>query len=1513
MRNTNRALGICLGASTVSIVEAVKRKGKIEVERVILRPHEGNPRETFRSILKELQSDTIPALVTGRKFRHFVRYPTITEPEAVEYALEHVKSEGQQFDALVSAGGETFMVYRLDHTQRIVGISTGNKCASGTGEFFLQQIRRMDIRLEKAIELAESGTPYAVSGRCSVFCKSDCTHALNKGIAISDVTSGLCKMIAQKIIELLAKVPHKRIIAVGGTARNRVVIEKLREVIPEVYVPKEAPYFEALGAAIAAFTKGKIRPLQLFRSEHSNFSFLTPLREAESLVTFNQTKFDRARSGDRCLVGLDVGSTTTKAILLRIADDRMLGSIYLRTNGNPVEASRACYQSLLEQLDGTSVDIVGIGVTGSGRQIAGLYSLTDGIINEIIAHAAAAVYFDPQVDTIFEIGGQDAKYTHLTNSVASDYAMNEACSAGTGSFLEESAYESLGIPVTQIAELALRGDRPPNFNDQCAAFISSDIKNATHENISRENILAGLVYSICFNYANRVKGHRPVGKKIFMQGGVCYNRAVPLAMANILKKPIVVPPEPGLMGAFGVALELKKRLSLGLIQEKRFDLQTLVDRKIDYEESFTCAGGKEKCDLKCRIQRIRIEEELYPFGGACNRYYNIRLKKKTETDHLDLIKVRRQLLFDKYVPASRIDPHAPRIGINTTFATHWIFPLYYNFFAQLGCEVVTPDEIEEAAFDRQTSSLCFPAQIGLGLFESLTKKNPDFIFMPHVEELYVPKGNTRKEFSSTCIFVQGEAFWLQRAFQEKNLDERIIAPTINFAGGWEKGRAAFTKVALDLGFSRPQAMAAFQKALDVQRAFEEECKSLGKKALEELHNDPEKFAVVLLGRPYNAFAPEANKGIPKKLASREHLVIPFDMLPYDEEPLRLPYRHYMHWEIGQRILRASQIIKRDSQLYGVYITNFLCAIDSFLITYFRKTMGTKPSLTLELDGHTADAGINTRIEAFFDIVENYREVQRDIRDASKGRYRQAKVVIERGKAFFIDSKRKRIPLKDKRIKMILPSMNVFANRMVSAVLNRLGVRSEALPMADSEVLRLGRGVTTCKECLPMLVCVGSMLKYLKYREDPTEKLVVFQPKAAGYCRLGQYHTFMNLLIRERRLEDVALISLANEERYAGLGTAFSLWAWKAIVIADAMDDIQSAIWTLAMDVDSAIEIFNEEFEKIIEVFSGKRRLSLYKQLKESAARLYSIPLKQSFEETPQIVILGEIFVRKDPFSNLGIAKRAAERGFVTRVSPISDWIYYLNFMTKRGLQKPEFSGFLGWLEFFISDRTQQHIEKKIKRILATSGLFDPEIINIEDIIRYSQHIIPPALKGEPGLIAGVTMRDALTKYAGVINIGPFGCMPVRFTESVLLPITNAKSKRESYRKARREPDFAQFSEEELIPFLTIEADGNPYPQLLEARFESFCLQAARIAEKQSKSPALIEETDVEDTGSQDSGVEDMTSEDTVPEYTSSDDTVGRAQPSTPSHSENTAAEPAASLKSGVADPMEETGKLSNVS
>ncbi|MBU1965032.1 MAG: activase, partial [Proteobacteria bacterium] len=632
-----KSLGLCLGASNISLVHMEQElEGSAELLPHItahsVHTHGGDAKSSLIQALKgiDIQSfDRIAA--TGRKFRRFVNLTSIPEPEAVECAYAFVKPPDVDCPAVVSAGGETFMAYVLNRSGRITNVVTGNKCASGTGEFFLQQLRRMNVGLEEAAQWAGVEKPYQVSGRCSVFCKSDCTHATNKGIPKPQVIAGLCKMMADKILELLKKVERRNIMIIGGAAQNRMMIEYLHQEIPGLIVPETASYLEALGAALWGLSH-ETDPFpgfaELFVTRATSFDSLPPLTDFADHVEFKTMERDAIRSGDACVLGLDVGSTTTKAVLIRRADHALLASVYLRTNGDPVGASRRCYRSLLEQVqqkvDPQTIHIAGLGVCGSGRQIAGLHALTEGVVNEIIAHATAAVHFDPQVDTIFEIGGQDAKYTYIINSVPSDYAMNEACSAGTGSFLEESAHETLGLRMEDIAEAAFRGKRPPNFNDQCAAFIASDIKNAIHEGVAREDITAGLVYSICMNYSNRVKGNRPVGEKIFMQGGVCYNSAVPLAMGALIGKPIIVPPEPGLMGAFGVALEVRKRLDTGLMTESPFDLETLARREVAYGKSFTCRGGKERCDRRCLIAVIQVEGEKYPFGGACNRYYNIR-------------------------------------------------------------------------------------------------------------------------------------------------------------------------------------------------------------------------------------------------------------------------------------------------------------------------------------------------------------------------------------------------------------------------------------------------------------------------------------------------------------------------------------------------------------------------------------------------------------------------------------------------------------------------------------------------------------------------------------------------------------------------------------------------------------------------------------------------------------------------------------------------------------------------
>lgn len=1447
-----KALGLCLGASTVSVVQVElnrdqdRRTGTSTPNRpsiieYSLHPHDGDPKRTLLSALEHLDLNSFDRIaVTGRRFRNFVNLTSIPEPEAVEYAYQFVKPPAVSCPAVVSAGGETFMVYVMNSSGRIANVLTGNKCASGTGEFFLQQLRRMNVSLEEAARWAATEEPHHVSGRCSVFCKSDCTHATNKGVPKSKVTAGLCQMMANKILELLKKVERQNIMITGGTAHNRMMIEYLRQKIPGLIVPKEASYFEALGAALWALnheTASFQGTAKLFKSEVKSFGTLLPLRDFEGMVEFKAIKMGEVRPGDVCILGLDVGSTTTKAVLLRKEDDAILASVYLRTNGDPVGASRRCYRSILNQImkkiDLAGLSLVGLGVCGSGRQIAGLHALTDGVINEIIAHATAAVHFDSRVDTIFEIGGQDAKYTYITNGVPSDYAMNEACSAGTGSFLEESAYETLGVKMEDIADIALAGNNPPNFNDQCAAFITSDIKNAIHEGIEPQDIVAGLVYSICMNYANRVKGNRPVGDKVFMQGGVCYNRAVPLAMASLVGKPIIVPPEPGLMGAYGVALEIKKRIESGLLEEKSFDLKALADREVKYKKPFICKGGQERCDRRCEIAVINLEGKKYPFGGACNRYYNLRHNLKYEVEKLDLVRVRQRLIFEKYGAKLRVgDQKKPdskirgRIGINRSFLVNTYYPLYSTFFAELGFEPVVPDRPSQGGIDQRNAAFCYPGELAHGFFYSLleTENLPTFIFLPHFKAVPVTNGYSN---SQVCPLVQGEPFYLQAAFKKKlkELKKRgttVLTPLLDLTGGLKAAEKPLVETAIQMGISKKEARQAFQEALKSQLECMAEMKDIGEKALKSLEAEPEKTAIVIFGRPYNGFVEEAHMGIPPKLASRGFLVMPFDFLSFDDEPTK---RH-MYWGMGQLILKAAGVVKKHPQLFGTFITNFSCGPDSFIIGYFRELMGQKPSLTLELDSHTADAGLETRVEAFLDIVSAYRRLVAQKRiPIRKQQVVPARVVLADGLAKVITSSGQELPMTDFRVTLLFPSMGKISTESITAVFRGAGFNAVAHPPADEVVLKLGRANTSCKECLPLILTTGTLLNYLRNGKGNDEVVVYFMPTGSGPCRFGQYYIFMEDLIRRLGISNVALFTLTSENSYAGLDNSFHQKGWWAVVIADVMEDLRSMILANSIKPEEAMMIFNEEWSLILNELARGDFSLLEKQLTRSAERFSQIPLKRPLEEVPVISLSGEIFVRRDSLSRQYLTERLAEKGFATICSPVAEWILYSDYLINTGLADYKMS-MMEKLEFMIRRKAMVKYERRLKSILARSGLVQEEPIDIELIIDNAAPHISPNLGGEAILTVGSSLTEVVSRVCGVIAIGPFGCMPNRLAEAILNETMNREVKLSTGPK--NDQLRSVLTDIEDLPFLAIESDGSPFPQLINAKLETFCLRAKRL-------------------------------------------------------------------------------------
>lgn len=1432
-----KSLGICIGASTLSVVRA-ERTGasRIDTAPILIKSHNGNPREALLKALDNISIDeNVRVAVTGRKLRHAVNLSSIPESEAVEAALYHLNGRGDNPDSIVSAGGETLLVYVLGGDGRICGVKTGNKCASGTGEFFVQQLRRMGLSVEEAACFTNDEKPYRLSGRCSVFCKSDCTHATNKGIPKGRIVAGLCEMMSGKILEMVRQIPgNEKVMVIGGLARNRGVTDSLKGKIKNLFIPREAFYFEALGAAVWAL-EHETAPFpgrkKIIKGKENAFSHLLPLHDFQDWVEFKALERGVACEGDRCILGLDVGSTTTKAVLVRMADDRILSSVYLRTNGNPVEASRACYASLYNQLDilAEKINIVAVGVTGSGRQIAGLHAMTDGVINEIIAHAAGALFFDPNVDTIFEIGGQDAKYTYINNGVPVDYAMNDACSAGTGSFLEEAARETMGIEMEAIAPFALKGQRPPNFNDQCAAFISSDIKNAFQDGLTKEDILAGLVYSICMNYNNRVKGNRPSGRRIFMQGGVCYNRAVPMAMASLTGERIIVPPEPGLVGAFGVALEVKRRLKIGILREKAFALKNLRDRTFEHKKPFICGGGREKCDRKCEIARVGIEGKTYPFGGACNRWYNARLRIAVDTENLDLVKMYEKLIFYDF-PAKQEQPEigedAETIGINKSFFVNTFYPLYHDFFTRLGFRPLLPEAPEPEGVDYKGAAFCYPAEISHGFFLSLLNKKPDYLFLPQIKGLQVD-GGCRP--GTTCPLSQGEPYYLSAAFKDNPVfaglkkQKRILMPVLDFSGGYAAAANVFAGTAKALGIVGKRAHRAFSEAQEVQEAVAEEMKKRCRDVLAELEKDPDRHAIVIIGRSYNAFVSEANMGIPQKIASRGLHVLPFAFLPFVEEEAP----EEMYWAAGQTILKSAKFVERHPQLFACYISNFSCGPDSFLVEYVRHAMGKKPLLVLELDSHVADAGLETRIEAFLDIIKNYRELEKKdkgVKARSASTFVPASFDVQQN--VFVDSRGRHYDLQSPHINVLFPSMGALGN-MAAAVFRSAGIHATALPPADEEALKLGRANTSCKECLPLLLTVGSLLKYLKEGRKKDELLVYFMPTASGPCRFGQYSYFLRQMVAQAGIEDVALFSPQAENSYQDLGGRnFSLKLWSGAILSDIFQDIYSLLLTNAADKGAALRVYRQEWEKIDTVLEKSPDFgSLKSALAKTARVLRGVKGVKPWLAVPAILLTGEIFVRHDDLSRQFIVEKLAEQGFAAKTAGVMEWVYYTDYCFKKNLAscRPRFHE---RPSLFFRSLWMKGYEAAYKNIAARSGLFANRREDVQQMVKNARELISPQLTGEAILTIGGALSEVPSHYCGAIAIGPFGCMPNRLSEAIL---SREMGQGWHLTAGRRHgtPERVIESIREL-PFLAIESDGNPFPQIITAKLEVFLSQAARL-------------------------------------------------------------------------------------
>ena len=1339
-------VGVNVGALTVKVaaIRGDSRSARVE-------PHLGRPLEVLEELLAGPEFSDAEWFGVSGQLGH------IPEVAAIQRALLEARGD---FDAVASLGGESFLVYVLSGG-RIASVQSHNKCAAGSGEFFVQQIGRMGLGMDEAIRLSTRGTVVPLASRCSVHCKSDITHKLNRSEATpEDILHTLHDSMASKVVALLEKGQGalRRVLVIGGVSRNGAMLAALREKVPSTVfvVLPESPWFEAWGSALLA----RDEPLHALPrlSRRPGLGSLPPLHRHADLVRVIPDVPPQAPPNGPVVLGVDAGSTTTKAVLIDPGTRAVVASHYARTRGDPVAATRECLRALAAQVGNRPVGP--IGTTGSARELIGAFLGTQDVTNEISAHAAGAAHFDPEVDTIFEIGGQDAKYIHLRHGVPVDYAMNNACSAGTGSFLEESSQSDLGLEVSDIADVALRAAAPVQFKATCAAFINSDIRISQQQGEARDNIVAGLVYAIAENYLHRVKGARPVGRKVFLQGGVALNRAVGHAFAHSVGRPVVIPPSPELLGAFGVALLTTARSHVS--PQDTTDLLALAAPEMRLVGRFTCLA----CRLYCGIDRFDVAGRTFPFGGRCSRFESV-WKRKSQTDPApDLVDRRAEILLASQqsgAPSSegRAAAGGARVGIPRALTTHSLFPLYATFFTELGLDVVLSD-VDPGGDLKSHSGFCFPVQIAHGAVLDLARRGVDRVFLPHV--IRMPHPSPCRD-SYLCPITQAGPYFLAKAFPEI----RWLSPLLDFTNGYEASPALPEMAVRDLGVRRDVADAAWSAAVRAQTEAERAVRELGQRALEEAVAAG-RPAIVLCGRSYNAFTPEASQSVSMKLSSMGITVIPADCLtPADGGPTA--------WHFANQILNAVRIVKRHPNLFLLGVSNFSCTIDAFIHSTLASEMGAKPYLVLEIDAHTADAGVQTRLEAFLDIVQNHREER-------AGRRRSFIPCRLGSNGRVIRSNGEQVPLTDPRVRLYYPNFSGFHAQAMVLATRWLGLHPGAVIPLERSQLDLGLRHTSGRECLPLPICIGQLLQ-ISERRPPEEIAGLCMVRGGAPCVSDCYMEYFERFIAEHELPDLFLFSPHAENGYLGFdGPTLARHLTPAILTADILVEIDHVLRVVG--TGESQERFVDEWRRFEAAAPSLRQF--HTGLPGFIARLAGLPRTRNPRDCPRVVVTGDFFTRFSPFFMDGVRDLYAARGIILKPVDLSDLFLHGTYqevaaaadgwgMRPGGLAlakacsrmfQPDGKQYLQrWLGYQAERRSEEYYRGLFER----SGLLVAGGNDVSRLFeRASQHI-SPAIHGEaiPTVGKGVDAGDE--GYDGIIVIGPFNCLPYRISEAILMPLS----------------------------------------------------------------------------------------------------------------------------------------------
>lgn len=1348
--------GIDIGSTTVKVV-VLNEQGETLFAKY--RRHFAHTQETVTELLSEarnaLGSCRLRIGMTGSGALALAGALGASFVQEVVAVAEAVRAVCPQTDVAIELGGEDAKILYFGNgvEERMNGI-----CAGGTGSFIDQMAALMKTDAEGLDSLAQNYRQlYPIAARCGVFAKSDIQPLINEGAAREDLAASIFQAVVNQTISGLAcgKPIRGHVTFLGGPLHflpslRAAFIRTLRLTDETAIVPENSHLFAAYGAARLSGEEKPVEVEQLIDRLRQGVALTEGLKSLPPLFE-SQQEYDafRARHGaarvkrgtletyrGKCYLGFDAGSTTTKAALIG-QEGELLYAFYAGNEGSPLETARRAVAELAQKMPESAV-IARACATGYGEELfKSAFRLDEGEV-ETIAHCTAAAFFDPQVDCVLDIGGQDMKCIRIKDNVIDSVLLNEACSSGCGSFIETFA-KSLNYSVADFAKIALFAKNPIDLGSRCTVFMNSRVKQAQKEGADVADISAGLAYSVIKNALLKVikiSDPKAMGKSMVVQGGTFYNDAVLKSFEMISGREAVRPDIAGIMGAFGAGLIARDKYTAGY-------QTTLISREeMNALEVKSAMARCQGCTNHCLLTINHFSGgRRFITGNRCERGLG---KEKIENPAPNLYEYKRHRLFD-YEPLTAEQATKGTVGIPRVLNMWEDYPFWFTFFTKLGYRVVLSPYSSKAVFEMgmesiPSESVCYPAKLVHGHIMWLIDQGVDFIFYPGI--VYERRDSAAADNNYNCPIVASYNENIKNNVEDlKERNVKFLNPFLAL-DKIETVAKRMTEEFVPLGSTAKEVKEAVKQGWEEWSHFRRDMQKKGEETLKYIRKN-NMTGIVLAGRPYHA-DPEINHGIPELIAGYHIAVLTEDSVAHLGHVER-PTVVRDQWTYHSRLYEAAGFVKTQKDLEFVQLNSFGCGLDAVTTDEVKAilTAAGKIYTALKIDEVNNLGAARIRIRSLIAAIEDRKEKNVGIHKGDAALHR----------VLFTKQMKKDYTI-------LCPQMSPIHFDILQPAFRHCGYNLEVMAAMDKDAIETGLKYVNNDACYPALISIGQLLNALLSGKYDLNRTALLISQTGGGCRATNYIAFIRKALANMGMPDIPVISInpAGLEKNPGFKYEPRLLhrALQALVYGDLFMRVLYRTRPYERVKGSANALYEKWNEKVKKDVAKGDRKTYCENIRGILRDFEALELSDVVK--PRVGVVGEILVKFHPTANNDLVNLLEREG---AEAVVPDLLTFGLYCCYNMVQKEKYLGGSRKARIIgnLLAKVIEYYQKPMMDALEGSKRFDkPE--DIRSLGKYAEKIVSLCNQTGEGWFLTAEMIELI--HAGVPNIvctQPFGCLP----------------------------------------------------------------------------------------------------------------------------------------------------------